>query len=81
MHSRKDLKTLAFISVSEGVGGAFVHNGVQYGGMNNRGAEFGHMTVVNGGKQCACGNRGCLEAYISTSVLAYGKRAERGRFL
>jgi len=73
MHSRNDLETLAFLSVSEGVGGAFVHNGVQYNGMNNRGAEFGHMTVVNGGKQCACGKRGCLEAYISTSVLAYGK--------
>lgn len=73
MHNRKDLETLAFLSVSEGVGGAFVYNGVQYGGMNNRGAEFGHMTVVNGGKNCACGKRGCLEAYISTSVLAYGK--------
>lgn len=73
LHSRKDLETLAFLSVSEGVGGAFVYNGVQYGGMNNRGAEFGHMKVVSGGKQCACGERGCLEAYVSTSVLACGK--------
>ncbi len=72
MHSRKDLETLAFLSISEGVGGAFVHNSVQYSGMNNRGAEFGHMTVVNGGRQCACGKNGCLEAYISTSVLEYG---------
>ncbi len=73
LHSRKDLDTLAFLSVSEGVGGAFVYNGVQYGGMNNRGAEFGHMTVVSGGKQCACGKSGCLEAYISTSLLECGK--------
>lgn len=73
MHSRKDLETLAFLSISEGVGGAFVYNGVQYSGMNNRGAEFGHMTVVNGGRQCNCGKRGCLEAYISTSTLKYGK--------
>ena len=73
LHSRKDLETLAFLSVSEGVGGAFVYSGVQYGGMNNRGAEFGHMAVVSGGKQCACGERGCLEAYISTSVLVCGK--------
>lgn len=73
MHSRKDLETLAFLSISEGVGGAFVYNSVQYSGMNNRGAEFGHMTVVNGGRQCACGKNGCLEAYISTSVLEYGK--------
>jgi predicted NBD/HSP70 family sugar kinase len=80
MHSRKDLKTLAFLSVSEGVGGAFVYNGVQYGGMNNRGAEFGHMTVVNGGRQCACGKQGCLEAYVSTSALAYGKERSEDAF-
>lgn len=73
LHSRKDLEALAFLSVSEGVGGSFAYNGVLYRGMNNRGAEFGHMTVVNNGKQCACGKLGCLEAYISTSVLAYGK--------
>jgi len=73
LHSRKDLEALAFLSVSEGVGGSFAYNGVLYRGMNNRGAEFGHMTVVNNGKQCACGKSGCLEAYISTSVLGYGK--------
>lgn len=73
LHSRKDLTALAFLSVSEGVGGSFAFNGVLYNGMNNRGAEFGHMTVVNGGKQCACGKFGCLEAYISTSVLTCGK--------
>lgn len=73
LHSRKDLTALAFLSVSEGVGGSFVFNGVLYNGMNNRGAEFGHMTVVNGGRQCACGKTGCLEAYISTSLLKCGK--------
>ncbi|MEL7654709.1 MAG: ROK family protein [Bacillota bacterium] len=73
MHSRKDLETLAFLSVSEGVGGAFTYNGLLYRGMNNRGAEFGHMTIVYGGKQCACGNLGCLEAYISTSNLVCEK--------
>lgn len=73
LHFRKDLETLAFVSVSEGVGGALVYNGIQYNGMNNRGIEIGHMTVVNGGKQCHCGKSGCLEAYISTSVLAAGR--------
>jgi predicted NBD/HSP70 family sugar kinase len=72
LHSRKNFKSLAFLSVCEGVRGALIYNDVSYTGMNNRGAEFGHMTVVNGGKQCACGNYGCLEAYISTSILEYG---------
>ncbi len=80
LHSRKDLETLAFLSVSEGVGGALVYKGAQYNGMNNRGMEFGHMTVVNQGKQCACGEPGCLEAYISTSVLACGKKGSVDTF-
>lgn len=80
LHSRKELETLAFLSVSEGVGGSFVYNGILYGGVNNRGAEFGHMTVVNGGKQCACGKKGCLEAYISTSVLSCGKASRVDTF-
>lgn len=80
IHSRKDLDALAFLSVSEGVGGSFINNGLLYNGMNNRGAEFGHMTVVNGGKQCACGKHGCLEAYISTSNLACGKEKKVDAF-
>lgn len=73
IYSRKEMEALAFLSVSEGVGGSFINNGYLYNGMNNRGAEFGHMTVVNGGRQCACGKHGCLEAYVSTSNLACGK--------
>lgn len=73
VYRRREMDTLAFLSVSEGVGGSFINNGLLYNGTNNRGAEFGHMTVVNGGKQCACGKLGCLEAYISTSNLTCGK--------
>lgn len=80
LHSRKNLSSLAFLSVSEGVGGSFVYNGTLYTGMNNRGCEFGHMTVVQGGKPCACGKSGCLEAYVSTSVLACGKERKVDTF-
>jgi glucokinase len=27
--------------------------------------EFGHMTIVAGGKACVCGDRGCWERYAS----------------
>ena len=30
---------------------------------------FEHMTIVPNGKPCYCGNRGCLDAYCSTSAL------------
>src|SRR5437763_293297 len=32
--------------------------------------EFGHMTIVAGGKQCVCGNRGCWEKYASAASAA-----------
>jgi len=28
--------------------------------------EYGHMTIVAGGKPCVCGNRGCWERYASS---------------
>lgn len=32
--------------------------------------EFGHMTIVAGGKPCVCGNRGCWEKYGSAAAAA-----------
>lgn len=32
--------------------------------------EFGHMTIVAGGKPCVCGNRGCWEKYASAASAA-----------
>jgi predicted NBD/HSP70 family sugar kinase len=32
--------------------------------------HFGHMTIVAGGKSCACGNRGCWEKYASAASAA-----------
>jgi predicted NBD/HSP70 family sugar kinase len=43
--------------------------------------EFGHMTIVAGGKLCRCGNRGCWEMYASasaTSALYVGDRVQLG---
>jgi predicted NBD/HSP70 family sugar kinase len=43
--------------------------------------EFGHMTIVAGGKPCVCGNRGCWERYASAasaSALYVGDRVQLG---
>lgn len=62
---RGDQENLAYLSLENGVGGAFISNGVVYGGDNRRSAEFGHLCVEPGGLPCACGKWGCLEAYCS----------------
>jgi predicted NBD/HSP70 family sugar kinase len=43
--------------------------------------EFGHTTIVAGGKPCRCGNRGCWEVYASASAassLYVGDRVQLG---
>lgn len=57
--------TLAFVSVSDGVGVGIVVNGETLRGKHNIAGEFGHVPLSIDGPRCACGARGCWEAYIS----------------
>jgi glucokinase len=43
--------------------------GHMYRGRNGIAAEFGHMTVEEGGRRCGCGSRGCWERYASGTAL------------
>lgn len=62
-------RAVAYLSLGKGVGGALMLHGTPYEGIQGRSGEFGHMCIVPGGDQCACGKRGCLEAYCSTGRL------------
>lgn len=64
-----DAENFVLIRVDEGVGaGLFVRGGL-YRGAHNYAAEFGHLSVDINGPVCACGNRGCLEKYVSLPAL------------
>ena len=68
----KELKNLVYISVTQGIGAGIVIQDHLYKGKNKRAGEFGHITIVPGGKRCKCGRRGCWEAYASIrSLLEY----------
>lgn len=57
-----------FIVVSLGHGGlgsCMFTNGIPHLGSNGFAGEMGHCCVEDGGRQCSCGRRGCLEAYAS----------------
>jgi len=56
------------ITVGRGVGMGLVIHGQIYRGVNSAG-EFGHITVQPDGRQCDCGNRGCLETIVSEESL------------
>lgn len=64
-----------FILVRSGTGigvGLVLGSEVYRGSGSVRGiaGEFGHMTIVAGGKPCVCGNRGCWEKYASAASAA-----------
>lgn len=65
-----DIETMAYLSLSNSVGGSFILDGKQYTGYNERAGEFGHMTIVPEGKTCYCGKKGCVDAYCNAKVLS-----------
>jgi predicted NBD/HSP70 family sugar kinase len=69
-----------FALVGSGVGAAVVTDGVTYRGVASSAGEWGHTTLVYGGRACRCGARGCLEAYVGAeAVIDRYREARRGR--
>jgi glucokinase len=64
-----------YLTMSTGVGGGLILGGRLHRGEQNLGGEVGHMPVVWQGEPCACGLRGCVEAYIGGA--SWAKRLSR----
>jgi glucokinase len=58
------------IVVSTGIGGGVVLNGAFHVGRTGNAGMIGHSVVLQGGNECACGQRGCVEAYSSGTNMA-----------
>jgi predicted NBD/HSP70 family sugar kinase len=75
------IPNLLAITVSEGIGGGLILNGQLVRGSTGVAGEFGHVTIVENGIECRCGNRGCWEIYASNSAAMrhYAQAASRQR--
>lgn len=74
--SAKGTKNAVAITLGTGVGGGIIIDGKIYSGSNFAGAELGHMVISYDGKECACGRKGCWEAYASaTGLISLTKEA------
>jgi glucokinase len=67
-----------FIAIGTGVAAAIVSAGATFSGSANGAGELGHIPVVPGGELCTCGQRGCLEVYISGAGLSRRYLAQGG---
>lgn len=59
----------AVVTIENGVGMGLVLHNELYRGSFGMGLELGHTKVQMDGALCRCGQRGCLEAYISDYAL------------
>jgi len=59
-----------YMTISTGVGGGFIVDGILCEGKNGNAAHVGHQIIVPDGPQCGCGQRGCLEAMVSGKSIA-----------
>jgi fructokinase len=59
-------KKLVFgVIMGTGCGGGIVHKGEVITGAQSIAGEWGHMSINPEGPECYCGQRGCVELYIS----------------
>ena len=66
----RSLDNFFYMHFGVGLGGTLVVNRSAYRGADGNATEIGHIPAVPGGKPCYCGNRGCLERYLSLHSLA-----------
>ena len=57
------------VTIGTGLGSGLILDGRLWTGASGFAAEFGHVTVDPDGLPCPCGNRGCLERYVSAGAL------------
>ena len=60
---------LVFVGLGTGIGGGAVIHGRLLRGSQGAGGELGHGAVQATGPNCACGHRGCLEAFASGNAI------------
>lgn len=62
--SAHGMQNFIIISLGVGIGSCFFSEGKEHRGHGGYAGEFGHTCVYPNGRQCGCGNKGCLEAYV-----------------
>ena len=63
----KGMKNFLFITLGTGLGSGIVVNGEVVYGHDGFAGELGHVIMLQDGRACGCGRKGCLETYCSAT--------------
>jgi predicted NBD/HSP70 family sugar kinase len=55
--------------IGSGVGASIIGHGASERAGTSAGTEWGHTTIMVGGRECRCGSLGCLEAYVGAEAI------------
>jgi glucokinase-like ROK family protein len=66
----RGLDNFICVLLGTGMSAGIVLNGEVYRGADSFAGEFGHTCIDADGPLCACGNNGCIEAYVSGPAIA-----------
>lgn len=65
----KGMKDFIFITLGTGLGSGIIVDGKLVYGHDGFAGELGHTIIIQHGRPCGCGRRGCLEQYCSANGL------------
>jgi len=68
----------AYLNLGTGVAAGLVIDGRVVAGATGTAGEIGHLSVDPAGPECACGQRGCIEAFTGGAAVERAWRSGRG---
>jgi predicted NBD/HSP70 family sugar kinase len=68
------------ILLGRGVGLGIISGGELAHGRTSSAGEWGHVKIVRGGRDCRCGAKGCVEAYVGADSILAMWREQGGTF-
>lgn len=72
----QNIRSMIHLTLGTGVGGGIILDNKIWHGADGMAGEIGHMTLIPDGRQCGCGNTGCLEMYASARGIVQSFREE-----
>lgn len=63
----KDMKDFIVVTLGTGLGSGIYSSGKLIYGYDGFAGEMGHISIDFDGRLCKCGNKGCLETYVSAT--------------
>ncbi|GAA1853809.1 ROK family protein [Myceligenerans crystallogenes] len=75
----REHEDLAFLALGTGVASGLVMDGRLRRGVTGAAGEIGHVPIDPAGPECPCGQRGCIETFVSGTALAQAWPARHGK--